>query len=138
MCLNHDGMRFESWGLDSTANFRSSHGGYLKDVTNGRAPSLFNGHLVDHLPFLCVAIGGLAALEFVTKDTVKDGDYGFDPLGFASGIGSIGTLKLMEIKHGRAAMMAITGFAVQEFLTGKPVVEQTPFFFLPLGGFGHY
>ena len=31
--------------------------------------------------------------------------------------------------------MGITGFAVQEFVWGTPVVEQTPFFFLPLGGF---
>jgi len=107
-------------------------------ATSGRAPSLFNGHLFDHLPFLFVGFAALAALEFKTKDTVKDGDYGFDPLGFASGIGAIGTLKTAEIKHGRAAMMAITGFAVQEFLWGSPVVQQTPFFFLPLGGFGHY
>ena len=41
-----------------------------------------------------------------------------------------------EVKHGGAAMMGITGFAVQEFFWGTPVVEQTPFFFLPLGGFG--
>ena len=45
------------------------------------------------------------------------------------------TLKLAEVKHGRAAMMGITGFAVQEFVWGTPVVQQTPFFFLPFGGF---
>merc|ERR1711937_374137 len=112
------------------------NGNYPRSVTNGRAPSLFNGHLLDNLPFLVVFLGGLAALEMKTKDTSKDGDYGFDPLGFASGIGSIGTLKTAEIKHGRAAMMGITGFAVQEFLYGTPVVEQTPFFFLPFGGLG--
>ena len=39
------------------------------------------------------------------------------------------------IKNGRVAMMAITGMAVQECLYGSPVIEQTPFFFLPLGGF---
>ena len=33
-------------------------------------------------------------------------------------------------------MMAITGFAVQELVWGSPVVEQTPFFFLPFGGLG--
>ena len=38
-------------------------------------------------------------------------------------------MQLAEIKHGRAAMMAITGFAVQEFLWGSPVIEQTPWFF---------
>ena len=34
-----------------------------------------------------------------------------------------------ELFNGRLAMLAITGFAVQEFLWAKPVVEQTPFFF---------
>ena len=34
-----------------------------------------------------------------------------------------------ERNNGRAAMMGITGFAVQEFVWGGPVVEQTPFFF---------
>tara|TARA_B100000513_G_scaffold99268_1_gene42340 strand:- start:1531 stop:1896 length:366 start_codon:yes stop_codon:yes gene_type:complete len=40
-------------------------------------------------------------------------------------------LQLSEIKHGRTAMLAVTGFAVQEFFYGKPVVEQTPNFFKP-------
>jgi len=113
------------------------NGEFLRSAgqTNGRAPSLFNGHLPDHLPFLLVVFGGLAALELKTKETVKDGNYNFDPLGFASGIGSERTLQTAEIKHGRAAMMAITGFAVQEFFWGTPVVQQTPFFFLPFGGF---
>ena len=34
-------------------------------------------------------------------------------LGFASGIGAMRTLQTAEVKHGRAAMMGITGFAVQ-------------------------
>jgi light-harvesting complex II chlorophyll a/b binding protein 4 len=101
--------------------------------TNGRAPSLFNGHLLDYFPFLVLAFGGLAALELRTKDTVKDGDYGFDPLEFSKN-GGMNTLQTAEIKHGRAAMMAITGFAVQEFVYGTPVIEQTSVFFTPFGG----
>jgi hypothetical protein len=38
-------------------------------------------------------------------------------------------MELCEIKHGRLAMIAITGFVAQEFVTGIPVVQQTPFFF---------
>ena len=45
------------------------------------------------------------------------------------GAGDAEALRLAEIKNGRAAMMAITGFAVQEFLWGSPVIQQTPFFF---------
>jgi hypothetical protein len=36
-----------------------------------------------------------------------------------------------EIKHGRLAMLAVTGFAVQEAIYGTPVIEQTPQFFWP-------
>ena len=38
-------------------------------------------------------------------------------------------METAEIKNGRLAMLAITGFAVQEFVTGVPVIEQTPWFF---------
>ena len=40
-------------------------------------------------------------------------------------------MELAEIKHGRLAMLAITGFAVQEAIYGTPVVEQSPWFFHP-------
>ena len=69
------------------------------------------------------------------------GDLGFDPIGFSTGQGYVPSqqakfageakeeLQTAEIKHGRLAMLAITGFAVQEFLWGSPVVQQTPWFF---------
>ena len=38
-------------------------------------------------------------------------------------------MELCEIKHGRLAMLAITAYAMQEFISGIPVVQQTPFFF---------
>jgi hypothetical protein len=60
-------------------------GAFLKELgTNGRAPSLFNGHLLpNYLPFLLVAFAPIAFLEFRNKDTLPGGDYGFDPLGCA-------------------------------------------------------
>ena len=84
---------------------------------------------------------------------MREGDYGFDPLGFSSGegaikeimsqlpmdklakvpgvsnIGNLRALQEAEIKNGRAAMMAITGFSVAECVWGKPVTELTPWFF---------
>ena len=36
-------------------------------------------------------------------------------------------MQLKELKNGRLAMMAITGFAVQEYLWGAPIMEQIPF-----------
>jgi light-harvesting complex II chlorophyll a/b binding protein 4 len=133
------------WPLAELANGQS-----MRFATNGRAPSLFNGHLLDFWPALLIVFGGLSYLELTTKDKIKDGDFGFDPLGIASGKGPVGgsgqpifdslpdsipnigdmeALKLAELKNGRAAMMAITGFAVQEFFWGKPVTELTPIFF---------
>ena len=114
-------------------------------TTNGKAPSLFNGHLLDYALPLVVVFGGFAALEFLKKEEGGlGGDFGFDPLGFSTGkgpipfdalpfevpnVGDMTALKEAEIKNGRAAMMAITGFAVQEFIWGTPVVAQTPLFF---------
>ena len=40
-------------------------------------------------------------------------------------------MEAQEIYHGRAAMIGITGFAVQEFITGQPIVDQTSLFFTP-------
>jgi hypothetical protein len=60
-------------------------GSFLKPITNGRAPSLFNGALFD-FPFgffVLLTFGGLAFLEVTTKDRVTNGDYGFDPLGLS-------------------------------------------------------
>merc|ERR1719401_2289093 len=130
----------------------------IMDVgTNGRAPSLFNGALFNlpAFPVFFLAAAGAAFFEMKNLDKVEGltstdyipGDYGFDPLGLSSdtplagtpvpadvvakipNLGDAEALRLAEIKNGRAAMMAITGFAVQEFLWGSPVVQQTPFFF---------
>uniref|UniRef100_A0A7S2IN08 Chlorophyll a-b binding protein, chloroplastic n=1 Tax=Haptolina brevifila TaxID=156173 RepID=A0A7S2IN08_9EUKA len=42
-------------------------------------------------------------------------------------------METAEIKNGRLAMLAITGFALQEFVYGTPVVDQTPIFFTFFG-----
>jgi len=41
-------------------------------------------------------------------------------------------VQLAEIKHGRLSMIAITAFAVQEFVSKVGVVDETPIFFKPL------
>ena len=82
------------------------------------------------------------------KEGSKPGDLGFDPLRLHTFRSSFGLdkitenltrqqkldnakkdMELCEIKNGRLAMIAMTGFAAQEFVTGISVVEQTPFFF---------
>ena len=132
------------------------NGGWLKNVagTAGRAPALWNGGLGDAptMPFLLLAAAGMAYAEFKTLDNVEGltktgyvpGDLGFDPLGYSTGtgltaelpkgppypnLGDMRKLQASEIKHGRAAMVAIVGFAAQEALWRTPVVD------LPISGF---
>jgi hypothetical protein len=38
-------------------------------------------------------------------------------------------METAEVKNGRLAMIAITGYAFSEAATGLPVVQQTPFLF---------
>ena len=105
-------------------------------AAGGRAPALFNGGLGAQGGFLLLVALGTSYLEYKTLDNVEGitpdgyvaGDLGFDPLGFK---GKRDDMALAEIKHARVAMLAITGMAVQEFVWGSPVVEQSPQFFKP-------
>lgn len=117
-----------------------------------RNPSLFNGHLFEPKFLLPVLLffGAFGFLETLTSGMVAnpalvkeedhvEGNLGFDPLGLYGEqglkMGPISRtreeLRLAEIKNGRAAMLAITGFSVQEFIQGSAVVKQTPLFFGP-------
>jgi len=122
---------------------------------DGRAPSLFNGGLDAYAPFLFLAVGAASYLEMQTTPNVnqmwcdpekygsgqrvqqpgasaaspeyKPGDLKFDPLGLAEKLPI--DVDTAELYNGRLAMLAITGFAVPEFLWGTPVVD------LPISGF---
>lgn len=54
---------------------------------------------------------------------------GFDPLNLYSVKGGKKTMETAEIKNGRLAMIAITGYAFSEAASGLPVVQQTPLLF---------
>ena len=120
---------------------------------NGCAPSVLNGF--NPLTFLGVAafFGAAGYFEYQTslrrvdntpiglkhKEDMADiwrygvaGDYNFDPLGLYSSIGDTAAarkgLRDVEISHGRSAMLGITAFAMWEYLTGHPIVENSMFF----------
>jgi hypothetical protein len=100
---------------------------------------------------LTLAIGGFLefkSFEMSQKADYQPGNYNFDPLGLHALRASFGLdrvdvqltreeklasgkadMELCEIKNGRLAMLAITGYVVQEYVFGSPVVQQTPFFF---------
>jgi hypothetical protein len=62
------------------------------------------------------------------------GNFGFDPLGlYPKDEKAQMDMQLKEIKNGRLAMIAITAFAFQEFVSKIGVVDETPIFFKPLG-----
>lgn len=120
-----------------------------------KAPSILNGGLANYWIYGTGAFALLigAVLEFGTMEASQKvgyipGDLGFDPLGLHTLRSAFKLDKIMEqitpeekilrarkdmelaeIKHGRLAMLAITAYAAQEFVSGIPVVQQTPFFF---------
>ncbi|EOD33703.1 light harvesting protein [Emiliania huxleyi CCMP1516] len=49
----------------------------------------------------------------------EPGDYGFDPLGFASDPAKKADLQMKELANGRLAMFAFGGFVTQSVLTGN-------------------
>jgi len=124
-------------------------------LQNGCAPSVLNG--VNPLSAIAIlaAFGGLGFFEYKTalrrNDDTKfglmhrndlvdcvdgkygvPGDYGFDPLNLYSSIGDNAYarkgLREVEVSHGRMAMLGITGFALSEYVTGHPIVENSMFF----------
>lgn len=106
-----------------------------------RVPSVLNGGMSKVSPLYWVGILGVAAAIDVlgtmksksAGDDYLPGDFGFDPLG-AYPKDDEGKLWMQtaEIKNGRLAMIAVFGFAIQEFISKVGVVDETPFFFYPV------
>ena len=111
----------------------------IVDATD-RAPSVLNGGLGKISPvYWVVCLVAAAAIEAYGFSQANKADYfpgnlGFDPLGlYPKDAEGQRRLQTNEIKNGRLAMIAITAFAVQEFVSKLGVVEETPFFFKPVG-----
>jgi hypothetical protein len=95
-----------------------------------RVPSVLNGGLDKVSPlFWVVVVGTASVIELVQMiQSPKDQQ----PTQQQSELNRENNLELSEIKHGRIAMLAITAFAMQEFVTKMAVVNLVPFFFHPL------
>ena len=97
----------------------------------GLNPSLLNGGLesINPIFFLAVIIfSGAVESVAINKIRAQDyipGDLGFDPLNIYKSVGSAEKqreLELKELNNGRLAMIAITGYAAQEFVTKVSIV----------------
>jgi hypothetical protein len=104
-----------------------------------RVPSLLNGGLGKISPTYWVGCIGAAAIIdiFGTLRMKGDrtnnlpGDFGLR-LGYPSDEVGQKRMQLAEIKNGRLAMIAIFGFAIQEFVSKQGVIDETPLFFFPI------
>jgi hypothetical protein len=113
-------------------------------VFQDRVPSVLNGGLLrTPLIFWAAALGVGFAIESFgqIKQTryieagmeYTPGDLGFDPLGLAGKSVDDRKDKLeAELFNGRLAMLAVTGFALQEWWTQNAVINETPIFFKPI------
>jgi len=107
---------------------------------NDRVPSFLNGGLGQVSPlYWLLCLGGAGAVDWygLGKIQAKEksyfpGNLGFDPLGmYPEDEAGQQRMQLAEIKHGRLAMIAITAFAVQEYVSNVGIVDETPLFFYP-------
>jgi hypothetical protein len=104
-----------------------------------RAPSILNGGLGKISPiYWLVCLGGAAAIDLIginakSKPGYTPGNLGFDPFGlYPKDVAGKERMQLAELKNGRLAMIAITAFAVQEFVSKIGVIDETPLFFKPI------
>jgi hypothetical protein len=114
-------------------------------VYQDRVPSVLNGGL-DRTPaaYWAAVLGVAFAIESLgfikegnaakSNSPYTPGDLGFDPLGLAKGNSKDERMYKAEAElfNGRLAMLAITGFAIQEWWTQNSVINETPIFFKPI------
>jgi len=110
------------------------------DATD-RVPSVLNGGLERISPtFWGFCLGLSAAIDLYGVQKSREGNpkyipgqLGFDPLGlYPADKEGQQRMQLAEIKHGRVSMLAVTGYAIQEYVTHMGVIDETPFFFVPI------
>lgn len=107
-----------------------------------RVPSLFNGGMEKiHPVWWGFCLGLTAAIDLYgvnrarTMEGYTPGDLGWDPLNLypaQENKEGRSKMQLAEIKHGRLAMVAVTAYSVQEYVTGVGIVDETPLFFKPI------
>ncbi len=105
---------------------------------NDLAPAVLNGNISDIDPkFFVVALTLGAMIEAHTLQRKEKGiegqfvgDIGFDPVGaYPSDPVLQRKIQEAEINNGRLAMLAVTGYAIAEFVNHVGIIDSTPQFF---------
>lgn len=105
---------------------------------NDLAPAVLNGNISDIDPkFFVVALTLGAMIEAHTLQRKEKGiqgqfigDIGFDPIGaYPSDPSLQRKIQEAEINNGRLAMLAVTGYAIAEFVNHVGIIDSTPQFF---------
>eukprot|EP00581_Thalassiosira_minuscula_P009303 CAMPEP_0183703202 /NCGR_PEP_ID=MMETSP0737-20130205/1032_1 /TAXON_ID=385413 /ORGANISM="Thalassiosira miniscula, Strain CCMP1093" /LENGTH=296 /DNA_ID=CAMNT_0025929919 /DNA_START=495 /DNA_END=1385 /DNA_ORIENTATION=- len=111
-------------------------------ATGDRVPSILNDGLshASNPAFWIIAIAVVAAVEI--RESVEENysvklnpaDVGFDPFNLLGGKTEEERhyMEEAELFNGRLGMLAITGFAIQEWFLNSAVVDQVPILFKPL------
>jgi hypothetical protein len=128
------------WPVSELLNSKIAAYFHLTPVVDetGCAPSILNGTLNKISPIFWIACVLAASwIESYGLSRIKTanslpGDLGFDPLGlYPRDEAGQRYMQLAEIQNGRLAMVAITSFVFQEYITDLGVVRATPIFFQP-------
>ena len=110
-------------------------------ASNDRVPSILNDGLSHaHFPAFWIATIAVAAALEITESVAENvscklnpTDYGFNPLNLGGKTDEQKRfMQEAEVFNGRLGMLAIVGFAAQEFVLKSAVVDQIPIFFKPL------
>ncbi len=129
------------WPLSELLDKKIAAALHMDPLLDGadRVPSLLNGGLGKISPAYWVGcIGAAAIIDIIGTLRMKGdstnylpGDFGLR-LGYPSDEAGQKRMQLAEIKNGRLAMIAIFGFAIQEFVSKQGVIDETPLFFFPI------
>jgi hypothetical protein len=145
MVFSHILMHFRcaaGWPLSEIFDKKIANFLHLQPLVdaNDRVPSLLNGGLGKVSPIYWVAVflfAGFVDFTGTNRATFNaegyfPGNLAFDPLGlYPENEDEQKAMQTAEIKHGRVAMIAVVGYAIQEFVFKTGVVDETPFFFTP-------
>merc|ERR1711966_545331 len=105
------------------------------EVKHARLASALNGGLDNIEPDYWVIVACVAGLAELSSSEAKEekgkeytpGDCGFDPLNLMpENKADRLAMQTKELKHGRIAMLAVLGYAAQEFFFSSPVTAETP------------